>query len=522
MSRSLRNGPFGRALAGVGAWLTARTERGPLAGVLVALAFGGALGFVHYHHEFWRDELHPWGLGRNATGFWDIAFGGRRYDGHPLLWYYFLHLASRVIAEPVGLHVVGVGLATLSSYLWFRHSGFPRLLRLLLLPSYFWFYEYGVVTRLYALGITLICLFCTVYRRERPRYLLLSSLLVLLSMTSVYGALCAAALGLFLYTPRPWRWTPGGVFVGVRGDRRHYLFGMLLLLAGAYFAARTSLPPADAFYARGWKTDLTLQTLSSVCNRYWLALMTTSDDWWSATALGSASPGFARWVPWCAGLLFILLLASFWRAPMLAATYALGVGVMALFGEMKYGVGMRHIGHFFLLLVACGWLLNREVARPRRLVLHFSLMFCVLVVQSSGGIKSALADIERPFSSAGEAADFLRGRLSDDAVVIGSVDAVAAGVAQHLDRAFLFADTGDYVKTVVSHDRRFGVDSNRLFSLAASPLAAKHPVWFVLNFPLYPRQAPGMLATLVHTTKSGIVIDERFYLYRVDQVADPQ
>ena len=39
--------------------------------------------------------------------------GDRRYDGHPFLWHYLLHLVSRWSRSEVYLHVVTIVLATL-------------------------------------------------------------------------------------------------------------------------------------------------------------------------------------------------------------------------------------------------------------------------------------------------------------------------------------------------------------------------------------------------------------------------
>src|SRR5664279_4711450 len=69
-----------------------------------AAVFCLALTLVHTQHELWRDEMHCWTLARNAHGFWDILTGIRRYDGHPFLWYYLLHLVSRLSRSVVALH----------------------------------------------------------------------------------------------------------------------------------------------------------------------------------------------------------------------------------------------------------------------------------------------------------------------------------------------------------------------------------------------------------------------------------
>jgi hypothetical protein len=507
----------------VSRWLWAPAEKSRIPSLLVAALFGIVLSYVHYHHELWRDEIHCWAVGRNATGLLDLAFGPRRYDGHPLLWYYVTHLASRVVPGAFGLHAVAVGIAVASTYLWFRHSGFPRLLRLLLLPTYYFFYEYGVIARSYGLGMLLVFAFCALYRRERPRYAALAIVLVLLAFTSLYGALCTMALAPFLFAPRRIPAGSGRAFAfSIRGDGYAYLAGLAILAIGGALVAYTTLPPADAYYAPTWQTKLGLENLRAVGARYWQALLANSDDWWVSKAPGSDSPAFQAWLPFLGGGLFLACVASLWRVPMLALAYAFGIIAMALFQETKYPGGMRHIGHFFILLLACGWLMNRELARVRRHYLEFVLLLGIFAVQINGALKSTGADLERTFSGAGDAAAYLRPQLTQEAVVIGSADHPTAAVAAYLDRAFLFADTGDFVKTVVFHNRRVGVDTARLFTLAKEQIDQHRPVFFILHYPIGAKERDGLRVKLLHVTRPPIVQDERFYIYRVGKVASSQ
>jgi len=134
-------------------------EDGPAFALATAGLFCVGLSIVHYNHELWRDEIHCWSVGRNADGLWDLLTGIRRYDGHPFLWYYLLHLVSLWSRSQVYLHVVTVVLATVSAYLWLRHANLPRVLRLMLLGTYCFFFEYSVISRSYALGVLLA--FCS-------------------------------------------------------------------------------------------------------------------------------------------------------------------------------------------------------------------------------------------------------------------------------------------------------------------------------------------------------------------------
>ena len=79
-----------------------------------------------------------------------------------------------------------------------RFAPFPRYLKVLLLFSYYFGYEYGVLSRSYTLGWFLLCLFCAAYHPLRLRHAILAVALSLLVLTSVYGVVMGVALILFL------------------------------------------------------------------------------------------------------------------------------------------------------------------------------------------------------------------------------------------------------------------------------------------------------------------------------------
>jgi hypothetical protein len=251
--------------------LQVKTEPTPWFSLGGAAVFSMALVFVHAHHELWRDEMHCWTLARNAHGFWDILTGVRRYDGHPFLWYYLLHLVSRLSRSVVALHGTTILLATVSAYLWLRDAPLPRFLRIPLLGTYLFFYEYSVLSRSYALGILCLFLFCRAYHRRPLRVPLLSLLLVLLALTSVYGALIAVALAAMLFLQgfvdslKAKEQGGSRMRISVSVASGIVLFGLGLLLFWT-----TSVPPKDGFFALPGMME-TVPLGPTLPFHYWLA-----------------------------------------------------------------------------------------------------------------------------------------------------------------------------------------------------------------------------------------------------------
>src|SRR6201995_2848715 len=208
--------------------------------------------------------------------------GERRYDGHPFLWYYLLHLASRIDRSYVMLHVVGVAVVTACAYVWLRYARAPRVLRLLLLPSYYLVYEYGVLSRSYTLGMLCVFVFCALYHPQRIRYVPLSFMLFLTAATSLYGTLIALVLALFLFT-HGFRWQcPDAHDDSVRiALPWTWAAGLLVFGAGLALTMFTTWPPADAMFAPQWQWDTSWPTMRGDLGNYWGAMLPfrTWDGW---------------------------------------------------------------------------------------------------------------------------------------------------------------------------------------------------------------------------------------------------
>ena len=154
--------------------------------LLLALAvFAAVLALLLAHHEMWRDELQAWLLARDS-GSLAMLWQNSRYEGHPLLWHLMLfpvaHLAARPEAMQVLHWMIAVGVAALV----LLRSPFPAWARVMVVFSYFPLYEYGTISRNYALGMLLLFVFCALCRPGRQKnYLLLSVVLFLMAQASM-------------------------------------------------------------------------------------------------------------------------------------------------------------------------------------------------------------------------------------------------------------------------------------------------------------------------------------------------
>jgi hypothetical protein len=502
-----------------------RREERPHFSLIVTALFCLALAWVHAHHEFWRDEMHAWNVARTATGLWDLLVGSRRYDGHPFLWYYLLHLLSRLSRSEVCLHVAAVALATASTYAWLRESHMPRLLRLMLLPTYLYFFEYGVISRGYSLGIFLVFAFCYLFSRRGLRIVPLVILLVLLSFTSAYGALIAVALVAFV----TWQSiaelsNPALDANGKRTLAVQCLVGVALLALAVWGHAKTSMPPADAlFYDASLGHGQRLLSPLGPLRFFWSGLVPWNShedgNWIVSGFLGEHYLASRHVLPSVAGFLFLVCTIAMLRAPAVALTFVLGCVGMAAFQAEQYAGYLRHWGHFFVLLIVCCWLCARRAGQ--RPWLLYAVVGMLMGVQGITGVRAAHTDIVLPFSGAREAASYLREQGLAASPILASLDLAGSGVAGFLDRRVYYPESG-----IEAGQERLAVVFDGHRNASPLPLVAlgfarhlsqrlREPVLMVLNHELVHVAADGGQVELLHVTKPSVITDETFWIYRV-------
>jgi hypothetical protein len=493
-------------------------ETGWMFAVVTASIVGAVLFFGHRHHELWRDELHCFGVGRHAKGLWDVLTGVRRYDGHPFLWYYVLHLTSLINRSYVGLRVVTWGLAVGAGLLWLRYALLPRPIRILAVLSYYLAYEYGVICRSYTLGVFLLFLICALYRPLRINYVLLGVLLVLLAATSIYGVAMAIALALFFFTR-------GAVVDSASSEKRvsvpiAWAVGAAIFVLGTAVVCLTTRPPEDAYYRMGDVAPLTWKAFRDASTRYWTAMFPfkglTEWSWVGGDYLGSKWPRTVSFVPWAGAAWFLGWLVALRRSPRAAATYAVGAFLFAVVNFAVYAGTWRHIGHYFVFLLACVWLFARDRAHGRPARLAYGMLALNLAVQVVTAVGAYKADYELSFSRAGEAVRFITDHHLENLPVLADLDAPTSPIAIMLDRPFQYAPTGQHLQAPVYHNRRVSTSNETLLQTARG-LARDYgkDALVIVDASRGSLADVSSGATLLWASGPAIVYDEVFFLYRV-------
>jgi len=479
--------------------------------------------WMHLHHEMWRDEVHSWTLARLAQSFGELVTGDRIYEGHPPLWFWYLHVWSWLTKEAWGIQAATIAAGWGASVLLVRFAPFPRYLKLLLLCSFYISYEYTVMCRNYVLGWFLLCLFCALYHPVRVRYWALGVAIALLSLTSVYGLLMALCLlGFFvLDNTRLSRTAAGGpatppTVAAIASPR----LVAALALAGLaiVFCAVTLQPPDPNPFSRDWFFGgLNQGAIPDALQRFaagYVPLRPVSPAFWISSIFPTGGEdNVLVWI--VGGGLALLSLAALYPSWRLMLTYLIAVGTMQFFQITRYRGDPRHWGHYFIFLVAATWLLRTTFPR-RRYVLSTLLLVTMLGFQVESFVAATVGDSEAVFSGGRQTAGFIRRSHLQDLPIVAGPDWFVITVTGYLGRPFISVETEEVNDTVVFHSRRRGFSTRALIDRAVQiSRERKTPVLAISNQPLPEPTVPGARAEWLFTSKPGTLGDEIFSVYRV-------
>ena len=164
--------------------------------ITTIIVFAVCLLAVGFFHEPWFDEAQAWQIAKCAS-LKEILFTIPHFEGHPPLWHLLLAIPAKAgISFEIGLKSIGFIISFISAFLIIFHSKFPRIVRLLLPFTYFFFYQYGIIVRPYGLMLMVFILIGMNLSERRIHPWRISLLLFALCLTSAYGILFAGGLAL--------------------------------------------------------------------------------------------------------------------------------------------------------------------------------------------------------------------------------------------------------------------------------------------------------------------------------------
>jgi len=401
----------------------------------------------------------------------------------------------------------------------------------LLLFNYYLFYEYGVLSRNYALGILCLFSFCALGPLRRKHPPCAAFLLFLLMQTSFHGLVIGLLFsGMLIY--ECWGEEKDGRL-------RRVLLPIVIIATGVIVCLAVMVPPPDCGIYTGGHASLEWRRLLKVAALPFKSILPfpwPARSFWNTNILDP-------WRPVQAALSLVLLawlILALLRRRILALLLLSSSIVYMLFHYLKFYGYIRHHGHIFIVLLACLWLVPNVVERRLKLAwldrlsgMAFRslsyLLTGIFVLGAAAGIYAARKDWKYPFTDSPAAAQFLRASGLSEMSLAGDVDDACLAFPILLDKR-IYYPRSDTDGTFVTYDRskrwrkmRYWEILGRIGLRAARQ---KDGLVLVLNYDIpsqildpwqedHPEGVPGHLNPLA-VFSDGIVNDEHYRIFLVE------
>lgn len=357
-------------------------------------------------HELWLDEAQHWLLAKDSASMGEM-FCNMRYDGHAPLWNVLLFFASRVTGSFVAMQALHLLFATGTVFLILRFAPFPLWIKLILPFTYFFGFEYVIISRNYAPAIFFILLVCIHMRKESKQVLVVSLLSGIAVLFHSYAGFLLLPLLVYWY----------------RGLRRQNVENSKFMLPGIIFgvmvivSAWISMVPSDHFIFTLHSPVFAAEHFGSTLLLPFTGLMhfpeVTGDHWWNTNLflpesnIGKAMIALVFW-----GLPAFVLRKN---KPLFFVYLAGAIIISAGIFFNPLGASVRHSGMIAVLFLVCLWLGSERLSfgKADRVIVGL-----ILMVQLGSWLTSWIFEWRKPFSQSENVATYVKANYPEMKVVV--------------------------------------------------------------------------------------------------------
>lgn len=349
------------------------------------------LAFSMSRHELWGDELHSFNIAKASVFFLDLLHNSR-YEGHPPLWYTLLFIITRFSHDPVNMQYLHFFISAMLAFVLVFRLNFSPLQSLLILFSYFFFYEYGVLSRNYALGLFFALLITTELQKwDRLKYRNYYLYLFLLSNTHILGLILAASFQVYFLMQVKTEKSSNKIM--------RFLFSALLLLPALYFI----FPPSNSalgtdFWLSIWTKDRLIMAMQAPIKAFIPVPAFWEDHFWNTEFLISLQTGFRflKFVVPVLSLFLLVILVYLLRGDKKALLFFLVNLVLTLTFSLIFPLSSsRYVGFLFVAFLVALSLSGQLKFLTKQQSIAF---FMLLLFQVCGTMIAVTKDWRLPFS----------------------------------------------------------------------------------------------------------------------------
>lgn len=387
---------------------------------------------VSFFHEPWFDEAQAWEIGKTAT-YREIMTVLPHTEGHPPLWSLILSVPAKLgVPYLIGLKGISLIFSVLTVLLIVFKSPFPKVIRYILPFTYFFFYQYGVISRTYCVLELSCVLIAMSFKNRKTKPCRFAGGLYLLCLTSIYGILIAGGISIcwLLDIIAEYR---SNRFRDIHKDIR--LYALLVLLVAVLPVVYLIIPFSDVY------------ALGNVSNNYlirkllYFIFVLPGDTFISVTGLPTwETMGIVDTIPGLITTLFILgiiiLISKRRDIKYYIVPYLFYILFMCFYGSGNHtGIGMIWLCSYIWAVYDISFISDRclkikNVMFSRLGEKDIALIVCafkvlpIVIVAFSAGycMKICIDDVRLPYSESKAIADFIKEHNMENAAIMISWD----------------------------------------------------------------------------------------------------
>ena len=461
-----------------------------------------ALGIILItRHELWFDEIHAWLKALRSSSISELIAWIRNAEGSPFTWHFILYFISHFITNNLeSIKVIHLAISTISTFLILKYFPFNKIFRVMLVFGYYFFYQYSIISRNYALGILFIIIFCILYKNRFKNLILLGIVIFLICQTNYYAFIIAISLTLILIFDFAFE------FKKIR-EKKYYIYfslAIIIIFLGIILffwqlgpqQLLSNLPDFEA--TSGFDSFINkyyrkiIATLNGIIVAF-IPILKLDAGFFNASLLANLPIGASfRYVFPISFIFFIIPIFIIKRRYIISYIIGfLGMIIMPLFIHNGF---IWHYGNIFIFFITLVWLtklpgreINYLIKIKEKVLLKTTnvILMIFLAIALIGSSIISYNEYKYPFSNGKDVAKFIENNYNiDNIAVAGHWDSTAAApVSAYLGREVYCPQEKDYIKYIPwnSPNRQRIMTDDEIFIDVSKLLEEKDTVLLMLN-----------------------------------------
>jgi len=435
-------------------------------------------------HEFWRDEIISWHFGSETASFSEFIKTVNIDGNNTYAWFVVLYFISHFITQnPESMKIVHLAISTVSIFLILKYAPFNKIIRVMIIFGYFFFYEYSIISRNYALGILFIVIFCILYKNKYNNILPIAIVLFFMGQANILSFMISIALFLMLAI----EFISDRKYIAKNIKKVHIILAILIFICGILFVylqvnSQVSITTAQAADSGIFNRSIEEYRISALSVSKglidgYIPLPQFILNFWDGSRLVThlLSNYSSIYAFLFSTILFIIPIFIIKRKVIIA--YLVGSLLIMFIPFFIYGCYIRHYGHLFILFIFCLWLSN--INEKDKYLINFkgktnkrlqTTLLTIILIPSL--IASAVAfnyDWKYPFSNGKYVAEYIEKNFNKEKImIVGYIDYITETVSGYLNKDIYYPNSKSIKKLVDWNNRIANVSNSEIFREANS------------------------------------------------------